>query len=155
MLLAARLKVAHYDLDEIIERQRKRTISAIFEFEGERSFRRLESKALAGLCAKRIPFVVALGGGAFEKPDNRRLIQDSGISIFLSCSVPVLARRLKDSSDRPLIAGRQLENKIKSLLYKRLPNYRKADLVCATTARTKSETVSRILRLLKKYRATH
>src|SRR5689334_12761274 len=61
------------DLDEEIERQQGRSISGIFEKEGEPSFREIESAVLkekVKLVDRGRPHVIALGGGAFLSDAN-------------------------------------------------------------------------------------
>src|SRR2546423_6519152 len=75
--LAARLKYDCVDADEVIEREAGKTIAAIFADEGEAAFRDWESKVVAALSRKR-QTVVALGGGAVLRDENRRAIRAAG-----------------------------------------------------------------------------
>lgn len=60
--LSTKLKTGGYDLDHIIESVEEKTISEIFEEEGELAFRRTEAKLLRWFAEKK-SFVLATGGG--------------------------------------------------------------------------------------------
>ena len=69
--LASRLGWTAYDTDRLIEEREGRTIAAIFDSDGERYFRTLETKALQDVCT-RDQIIVACGGGVPVLPENRR-----------------------------------------------------------------------------------
>ena len=62
-LLAKRLRMRFIDTDQYIEAQQERTISNIFEQEGEAFFRKLETKLLQALAEDARPAVISVGGG--------------------------------------------------------------------------------------------
>ena len=61
-VLATRMDRPFYDLDDLIEEEQERTISEIFESQGEEYFRNLESDTLVQNPSSE-PCVIALGGG--------------------------------------------------------------------------------------------
>ncbi|MDF1544589.1 MAG: shikimate kinase [bacterium] len=152
--LAKRLRLDFFDTDQLIEKRCKKSIPRIFDEDGEKFFRQLESEVIESLSRKRKAAVVALGGGAFQSRNNRAVVADIGVSIYLSCSVRELYRRLSHATDRPLITGRGRAAKIKLLLNTRTANYRKADLSCSTSERSVAESVTRIIKLLKGFNAS-
>lgn len=93
-LLASTLGWEFVDLDAEVERQAERTIAALFEQEGEETFRRLESAALARALG-RTRVVIALGGGAPERLTNRLLLEQTPETavVFLDAPFPVLFDR--------------------------------------------------------------
>ena len=104
--LARRLDIPFYDCDEAIEAAQGQSISAIFSQRGEAFFRDAESRMLEELC-RRERCVIATGGGAVLRQENRLLLRRSGVVFWLD-------RPLEDimSTDfqtgRPLLAeGRQ------------------------------------------------
>jgi shikimate kinase len=104
-LLAERIGWHFVDLDDEIETARNMRISAIFEAHGEEEFRRIEHEAMRGRvksieCGR--PTVMALGGGAFVRPENYALLENNGITIWLDCSFEVVKRRVGDTTHRPL-----------------------------------------------------
>lgn len=115
-LLADRLGWQCADLDAEIEAQEQETIAHIFASRGESEFRRLETEMIGAYVRhveRGAPTVMALGGGAFVRPENFELIRNHGISIWLDCSFDTIRERLAgDVQDRPLardpVAFRQL-----------------------------------------------
>jgi len=88
------------DLDEEIVQAAGKPIPEIFANDGEVVFRDLESAALARVASQRGQ-VVALGGGALLRPENRHLVESSGRVVLLDCPLETLKARLT-GDDRPL-----------------------------------------------------
>ena len=70
------------DLDEEIVRRAGKSIPDIFREEGEAAFRELESQVLADICA-RSGQVIATGGGAVLRAENRAAMRRTGQVYFL------------------------------------------------------------------------
>ena len=109
--LAHRHDATFIDLDEMIERRVGRSISAIFETEGEAGFRGHEREAVHALgpadSDPRIRRVIATGGGAVVDPRNRWYLYRGRVAVWLRASPVILGSRLSHSANvRPLIAGR-------------------------------------------------
>lgn len=162
-LLAKKLGLRFVDVDTLIAREYGATIPNIFAREGERAFRRLESRMIGRtLSGVKKAAVIALGGGAFISNENRSLILDNSTVIWLSCSVREIHRRLRGGNNRPLLnvspqTGQTMREarlrQIAALLSKRLPTYRYANIRVATTNRTTQQVVSEILRQLRRFDA--
>ena len=144
-LLAAKMKRRFVDIDQRIEADTGRIISEIIKRNGEKAFRRLERQTFTQVMKNSRTTVVALGGGAFEIREIRKVAGERGIVIYLSCSRREIYRRLKDKQDRPLLdvtpsPGQTVREArlavIGALLKKRLANYRTADLVVSTTGKS-------------------
>ncbi len=115
------------DLDEEIERQQGRTISSIFDTNGELEFRRIESDALQKIVRaiqSGRPHVVALGGGAFLSEENLDLVTNHGISIWLDAPLETIERRIAAEDHRPLARDPE---KLRALFEVRRPGYARAD----------------------------
>ncbi len=149
-LLAKRLRVTFIDTDDLIEQCFGKTIPEIFSQESEAAFRHAEAETVKELCLADYDFVAALGGGAFQDKNNRTQLQHNGIIIYLQCAVSEIYRRLQLTDSRPLlqVTPRKNESKrqavlhrIKSLLRKRVTQYRTADIIISTTRRTPQEVV--------------
>src|ERR1700733_1254910 len=85
-LLADELGWSFADIDEDIETAQGISISEIFDQRGEEEFRGIEHEALRQRvreveCGK--PMVLALGGGAFVLPANRKLLEERGVTVWL------------------------------------------------------------------------
>jgi len=116
------------DTDVLIEESSGMTISDIFSQMGERAFREMESEAVRA-CTSLHGTVVAVGGGAVEDEDTRRLLKDRCIVVLLEASDETILSRIERCEDRPLLAGLGREEKlalIRRLVDRRLPAYRDA-----------------------------
>lgn len=102
--IAKWIKSAGYDLDDLIEMTEEKTISEIFEEDGEDYFRKLEAKILRWFTEKK-KYVLAAGGGTPCFHENMNWMKKEGVVIWLDESVEVLVQRLAaEKAHRPLIA---------------------------------------------------
>lgn len=106
------------------------------ETQGETAFRDLETAVLmetvghalsvterGRLQTRPTESIIALGGGALLREENRAFVESKGKVIFLAAKIDTLMERLgKDSNQRPLLAG-DLESKLSALLEKRREHY--------------------------------
>ncbi len=127
--LADRLWHPFVDSDDLIVRKAGKTIHEIFAERGEAGFRDLEAAVVAEVC-KLPEHVVALGGGAVVREENRRAIKDAGMKvIYLHCDPEELANRIASDPDsavtRPsLTALGGGVDEIRAVLAEREPIYR-------------------------------
>ncbi len=120
--LAENLGLPFYDLDEMIETQAGASIPQIFASEGESGFRSREGASLAEVLAKRSG-VVALGGGALLKPENRLQVEAAGEVLCLSAPFEAIIARLEaGQNQRPLLDG-DTRSRLKQLLEQRAGHY--------------------------------
>jgi shikimate kinase len=101
--LASSLGWPFLDTDAEVERAAGMSIAEIFAREGEAGFRRLERAALAALPERRC--VAALGGGAVVAEENRRILAQKGVLVWLDAQPETLAARVGAGAERPLLAG--------------------------------------------------
>lgn len=102
--LAGSLGLRFVDTDEMVEAETGTTIASIFEGQGERRFRELESLALGRALAAG-DGVVATGGGAVLDAANVALMRRTGIVFYLEVTPSEAARRTGGDGTRPLLAG--------------------------------------------------
>ncbi len=122
-LLAATLGYRFLDCDHELERRAGVRITTVFEMEGEAGFRERESALIDELTA--LPgLVLATGGGAVLRPQNRRWLHDRGLVVFLEASAHEIARRTRHDTSRPLLLAPDRRARIEALLAERLPLYR-------------------------------
>jgi shikimate kinase len=103
--LAHRLGWNFFDTDDEIEGAEKMSIADIFAARGEAEFRRIETEILrqhVRWIERGRPAVLALGGGAFVEPQNRQMLAENGISVWLDCPFDKVQQRVAHSSHRPL-----------------------------------------------------
>ena len=101
-LLADKLERNFYDTDAMLEQEHNMDISAIFASKGENIFRKYEADMLRRVLTYEAA-VIALGGGAVLASDNRKVMQDGNLIIYLRASVATLVKNLGDNNNRPLI----------------------------------------------------
>ena len=100
--LARRLDLAFHDSDQWIEAQQGMSVREIFALRGEVGFRDLEAQALRGLLAAG-SMVLATGGGAVLRAENRRLLRAGACVLYLRSTPEQLWRRLRHDTRRPLL----------------------------------------------------
>lgn len=103
--LAHRLGWSFFDTDAEIEAAERTAIADIFAARGEPEFRRIETAVIGQLVRwieRGRPAVVALGGGAFSQPDNRLLLENNGITVWLDCPFDTVRHRVGQATHRPL-----------------------------------------------------
>ncbi|MBL8062187.1 MAG: 3-dehydroquinate synthase [Anaerolineales bacterium] len=133
--LSASLKLPFIDLDRVIETNAGMSIPQIMEQQGETTFRDMEATALSALTMER-ESVIALGGGALLRDENRALAESHGKVLLLMADLPLLLERLRnETGKRPLLAG-DLNSKLKSLLDKRKSHYDSFPLKLQVDARS-------------------
>ena len=93
-LVARRIGLPWIDADAALETRAGKTIRQIFADAGEPAFRDLESAELAILAAGPAQ-VVALGGGAVLREENRRRIERSGKTAWLRAAPQSLLARIE------------------------------------------------------------
>ena len=146
--LAKKLNRTFIDLDAAIEKKEGRSISEIFEKEGEEAFRLLETNALKDI-EENASLVLALGGGTPCYHDNIQLIKEKGKSIYLKIDEGILIGRLRqDLGKRPLIKdlnNEQVSEFVKTKLQEREEVYLKADHVLEDN----NPTPAKLIELLK------
>ncbi len=125
--LAERLKLGFVDADHEIEHAAGMSIADIFAAHGEASFRDGERRVIARLLEEG-GRVIATGGGAYMNAETRAAIAARGVSVWLKADLPVLMRRVRRRSNRPLLQTADPESVMRDLMAKRYPVYALADV---------------------------
>ncbi len=121
-VLARNLNLPFVDLDHVIETNAGMSISQMMNQQGERAARDMETTALKQIINAK-DSMIALGGGALLREENRALVEKNGRVILLMAELNALLGRLSsDSNQRPLLAG-DLHEKLTSLLATRKEHY--------------------------------
>ena len=127
--LASRLGKIFHDSDHEIMLRLGVPVTTIFEIEGEDKFRERESRVLMDLTRKD-NIVLATGGGIILKPENRIMLQENGIVIYLQTNVDTILHRTRYDRSRPLLQVSDPRSKIQQLLEQRDPLYSQiADII--------------------------
>lgn len=119
------------DLDTLYLEDHGLTPAQAIRRHGEAYFRQGE-EALLGRVARRKNIVVACGGGTLVSDRSRKKAEAAGVVVHLATTPAVLARRLKDASNHPLLDGSDLEDRLRLLLDSRRPAYEKASVTVDT-----------------------
>ncbi len=142
--LAARFGLRFIDLDHEIERATGASVNLIFEIEGEPNFRDREAKLLDAV-TRNTGVLLATGGGAVLRPENRSKLMERGYVVYLETDVDTQLERLKRDRARPLLRTADPRGKLLELAAARNDLYRQtADLTWVSgpnTARSAAESL--------------
>ena len=120
--LAKALRRPFYDSDKVIEDSMGVDIPTIFSYEGEEGFRIREQAVIEQLSA--IPgIVMATGGGAVIRPENREVLKSNGFVVYLQCSIDKILYRTRHDTQRPLLRTDNPRQRLQTLLAQRDPLY--------------------------------
>ncbi|WP_280546308.1 MULTISPECIES: shikimate kinase AroK [unclassified Halomonas] len=145
-LLAAELSRAFYDSDHQIQARCGADIPWIFDVEGEAGFRDRETQMIREL-TRHDGVVIATGGGAVLREENRRVLRESGTVIYLLTTVEQQLRRTAKDRNRPLLQHGDREQLLRDMFALRDPLYRAtADVVVRTDRRGPRAVVNEIVR---------
>lgn len=142
--LAEALDIPHRDLDEAIVASEGCSISTLFAEKGESHFRDLESMRLNDLLEQG-PQVLTTGGGAVLRQRNVRDMLRKGTVIALYATEEELIKRLKNDTQRPLLA-QGVAARVRALLTERAGAYDFAPIQIDTTGKSLSDIVMEIRR---------
>ncbi|GAB6068453.1 shikimate kinase AroK [Methylothermus subterraneus] len=143
-LLAKAMGLKFYDSDREIERRTGVSIPLIFEYEGEEGFRRREHEALVDL-VRRFNIVLATGGGAVLREDNRELLRRHGFVVYLKCPVDKQWERTAKDDQRPLLKTPDPKKRLAELMIVRAPLYEAiADLIVDTGSCSSRQAAKKI-----------
>lgn len=145
--LAQRLGWKSVDTDELIERQAGKTISRIFEEDGEPAFREIEAQIARGL-EKIEGYVIATGGGIVLRAENLAALKRAGRVVLLEATAETIYERTKRHAHRPLLRGPDPLGNIRRLLDERREAYDRIGLRVATDQRGHENVVEQILKVV-------
>lgn len=149
--LSRKLHMDFFDSDRVIEEHTGADIPLIFELEGEQGFRKREQEAIDELTQKS-NIVLATGGGAILKSENREHLKNRGVVIYLHSDISHLLERTKHDKNRPLLQTDDPGAKLRELMSAREPLYREtADIVINTGEKSIRSVINVILDKLKHF----
>ncbi len=128
--LAKKIGLPFIDLDDYIEEKYNTTIRLLIYDRGMDKFREIEKQSLETLINKNENILISTGGGTPCYFDNMKLMNETGVTIYLEVEISTLVDRLMHAKkDRPLIWGKSREDLTvyaKYLLGKRKSDYQRA-----------------------------
>jgi shikimate kinase len=131
-LLAKRFNKRFLDCDLEIERRTGVKVALIFEIEGEAGFRTRESAMLRELTGLD-DVVLATGGGAVLREENRQMLKQNGTVIYLRASLDDLWHRTRHDRNRPLLQTADPRTKLEELFRLRDPLYQEVATLIVET----------------------
>ena len=141
-ILSKKMKKPFIDLDSEIEKTGGKSVSEIFNGNGEEKFRQMESEQLKQYSES----VVACGGGIVLKDENRHFIKENGIAILLTASMEELSQRLSNLGNRPLLADDSTVDALTKLWLERQLDYlNTADFTIETDGENPEKLTEKIL----------
>ncbi len=99
-IIAERLEIDFYDIDQYIQEKENKTISELFLL-GESHFRQIESNAVREVSSKK-PIVIATGGGVVTRSENIAVLQQSGTIFYIERSIEMIIETI-DAATRPML----------------------------------------------------
>ena len=127
------------DLDELIEKREKTSISQLFSDNGEIYFRKKETDILLEILKSDSELILSTGGGTpfYGSNMDKLLDHDEVVTIYLKASINVLTERLFPEKDkRPLIdhlnTREELREFIGKHLFERAPVYERSQIIIDT-----------------------
>ncbi|WP_111412922.1 shikimate kinase AroK [Billgrantia lactosivorans] len=149
-LLAAELSRDFLDSDHEIQARCGADIPWIFDVEGEAGFRLREVQMIEELTALE-GVVLATGGGAVLREENRRRLRERGTVVYLYTTVEQQLKRVAKDRNRPLLQRPDREQVLREMFELRDPLYRAtADIVVRTDRRSPRAVVNEIVRRVQR-----
>ena len=142
-VLAAKLNVSFFDLDDEIETRSGANIHWIFDVEGEDGFRDRETRVFADL-VRQGNVVVSTGAGVVLREKNRHLLMKHKRQvIWLQVDLKTQLNRLKNDKNRPLLQVTDAEGKLRAMAAEREPFYQAHAAIQVQTSKTNPAIVVR------------
>lgn len=143
-LVAELLHFEYLDTDEMIQEATGKTITDIFQNDGEKAFRSLEEKIVDEI-GRRQKTVISTGGGLPTNPDSVAKLKAHALVVCLWASPERIWERVKNQTHRPLLHDPDPQKKIRDLLAVRGPFYKKADVLLNTEVRSLREVAQQVV----------
>jgi len=124
-LVAEALNTFVIDIDALLVREMGMPVSQIFGMVGEQRFREMEREAVKAAQA-RDPCVIVPGGGWAAQPGQLDAVKGNSLVIYLRCQTATAVKRSEQGEARPLLAGVDPLQWMRSLLEERESFYLQA-----------------------------
>ena len=149
--LAGILNYDFYDSDHEIEARTGADIPWIFDVEGEEGFRKREAAMIDEL-TQLDGIVLATGGGAVTREENRHVLISRGVVVYLKTSVEQQLERTARDRNRPLLQTEEPRKVLTELMHVREPLYEEvADMIVNTGEGGVREVAQKIAALVNEH----
>ena len=147
-ILAQKNCLSFLDTDHEIIRSCGYSIPDIFEKFGEEHFRDLETEQLRKMNTIE-NHVISTGGGIILRDDNKKLMKDLGIIIFLDINIDSQVDRVKNRKNRPLLNNKNLKDNLLSLKKIRDPIYKKiSNYIIDVSGKERNQVINEIQKII-------
>ena len=147
-LLSTELKLDFKDSDKEIEDRCGCNIPWIFDVEGELGFRDREVAAIDEITQEK-NVLMATGGGAVLRAENRAALSGRGVVVYLKTSVDQQLARTEKDKNRPLLQTENPRVVLTKLMLERDSLYSEiVDIVIQTDDRNPKYVVQEIIKRL-------
>ncbi len=143
-MVADALHFTFLDTDDVITARAGKSITEIFQQNGEAAFRELERRMVEEL-SRRTRTVISTGGGLPLDPENLGSLRTHSLLICLWASAEKIWERVRGQTHRPLLQEADPLGKIRALLEVRGPCYRQADVLVNTEMRSVREVAMQVV----------
>ena len=111
---AERSGIPFFDLDDAVLEAHNaafpelecESVSEIFSVMGESYFRNLETSTMQALLSGSEGVILALGGGAVVREENRAVLKENCRLVWLRCSLDTCLENIEATYPRPLLRGK-------------------------------------------------
>ena len=142
--LSKMLHEIHVDIDKEIQKDQDMSISKLISSKGEPFFRDLEKDKLSVIMDSPSPLIVSSGGGLILDVQNRQLIKEHSLGVYIKCKVGEIAKRL-DVLSRPLLYNTNKKEQLDVMLKDRYNFYKEvSDIEVDITDLTLQESAKKV-----------
>lgn len=143
-LAANSLHFTFVDTDDLIVARVGKSITRLFEEEGEAVFREWERRIVGELASRRNT-VIATGGGLPANDENLASLKTHALVVCLWTSPETIWERVRGQTHRPLLNHPDAPGEIRRLIEIRAPYYRQADVLVNTEMRSVKEVAQQVV----------
>ena len=141
-VLAKKLNKEFVELDSLIERKAGKSITEIFQQDGEIAFRELEIEVTKEI-SKGKNLIIACGGGIVLNKINIDRLRNESRIVYLTASPRIILKRIvNDGEERPLLKTPDKAMEIQELLRFRKPFYERAADIKVDTSKLDIDSVA-------------
>lgn len=130
--LSKEMLVPEVDMDACLVEKANMSISDIFDQYGEEYFRDMETECVKEL-QQQGGKIISCGGGAVLREQNVEYMKENGVIVLLTAKPETILKRVKNSTERPILNGNMNLEFITRLMDRRKDRYREvADVIIET-----------------------
>ncbi len=139
------------DTDDLVVQEAGCGIPEIFATRGEAAFRDLETGVLRDLVGI-FGIVLATGGGLVLREENRTLLREIGVPVWLDADPDLIFERVSRNNRRPLLATENPRATFDALLESRRPIYESAAVARVDSSGfTHEQTARAVLEAVRRF----